>query len=150
MSEEETRKVLAEARTIAVVGLSDKSDRDSNGVARYLLSQGYEIIPVNPNVTEVLGRRAYASLAGIPADRRIDIVDIFRRSDQVAPVVDEAIARGVGTVWMQLGVRNDIAAEAARSHGILVFQDVCIMQEHRRLRLPRIQSEGSIGRSQIS
>jgi uncharacterized protein len=134
-SDEEIRDVLSHARTIAVVGLSDKPDRESNSVARYLLSQGYDIIPVNPNVAEVLGRRAFPSIREIPIDRRIDIVDIFRRSDQVAPVVDEAIARGVRTIWMQLGVENAPAAEAARAHGIRVYQDLCIRQEHRRLHI---------------
>jgi uncharacterized protein len=133
--EEEIRALLSTARTIAVVGLSDKPDRDSNGVARYLLGQGYDIIPVNPNLTEVLGRRSYPSLRDIPTDREVDIVDIFRRSDQVPPVVDDAIARGVGAVWMQLGVRNEAAAKAAESQGIPVYQDLCIMQEHRRLHI---------------
>jgi uncharacterized protein len=133
--DEEVRALLTNARTIAVVGLSDKPDRDSNSVARYLLSQGYEIIPVNPNLTEVLGRPAFPSLSNVPADRRIDLVDIFRRSDQVGPVVDDAIARQVPVVWMQLGVRNEAAAEAAEAAGILVYQDLCIMQEHRRLHI---------------
>jgi uncharacterized protein len=131
--DEVTRSVLKSARTIAVVGLSDKPGRDSNGVARYLLSQGYDIIPVNPNLTEVLGRPAFPSLRDIPPERLVDIVDIFRRSDQVAPIVEEAIARGVGTIWMQLGVENEAAAAAARARGIRVYQDLCIRQEHRRL-----------------
>lgn len=138
-SDEEIRDVLSHARTIAIVGLSDKPDRDSNSVARYLLSQGYDIIPVNPNLTEVLGRRAFASLREIPAERRIDIVDIFRRSDRVAPLVADAIARGVGAVWMQLGVENAEAAEAARAHGIPVFQNLCIRQEHRRLQVEPVR-----------
>lgn len=138
-ADEEIRTLLSRARTIAVVGLSDNPDRDSNGVARYLVGQGYEVLPVNPNVTEVLGRRAFPSLHDVPADRRIDIVDIFRRSDQVEPVVDEAIARGVGAIWMQLGVRNDAAAEKARAHGVPVYQDLCIRQEHQRLRLGPVQ-----------
>jgi len=134
-TDDETRGLLRGTRTIAVVGLSDKPDRDSNGVARYLLSQGYDIVPVNPNLTEVLGRRAFPSLRDVPAERRIDIVDIFRRSDEVAPVVDEAVARGVGAIWMQLGVQNEAAADVARAHGIPVYQNLCIMQEHRRLRI---------------
>jgi uncharacterized protein len=138
-SDDETRDVLSRAHTIAVVGLSEKPDRDSNSVARYLLSQGYDIIPVNPNVTEVLGRRAFPSIREIPQDRRIDIVDIFRRSDQVPPVVDEAIARGVGTIWLQLGVENATAAEAARAHGIRVYQNLCIRQEHRRLHIGSVR-----------
>lgn len=139
-SDEEIRTLLARARTIAVVGLSDKPNRDSNAVARYLLSQGYDIIPVNPNLTEVLGRRAFPSLRDVPAGQRVDIVDIFRRRDQVGPVVDEAIARGVGAIWMQLGVWNEAAAEEALTHGIPVYQDVCIMQEHRRLRIAPVRA----------
>lgn len=140
------RSLLLQARTIAVVGLSDRPDRDSHEVARYLLAQGYDVIPVNPNVTEVLGRPSYRSLSEVPPGRRIDIVDIFRRSDQVGPVVVDAVARGVGAVWMQLGVVNEEAAETARAHGIPVLQDLCIMQEHRRLRVgpvPRGRSNGS-------
>ena len=100
------RDVLGRARTIAVVGLSDKPERDSNEVARYLQSQGYRIVPVNPMLTEVLGEKAYPSLSAIPADLRVDVVDVFRRSDQVIPTVDEAIARGAPVLWMQLGVEN--------------------------------------------
>jgi uncharacterized protein len=140
-SDEEIGAILSTARTIAIVGLSDKPDRDSHGIARYLLSQGYDIVPVNPNVTEVLGRRSYPSLRDVPAKPRIDIVDIFRRSDQVGPVVEDAIATGAKVVWMQLGVRNAAAAEAARTHGIRVYEDRCIMQEHRRLRIAPIQDE---------
>lgn len=117
------------------MGLSDKPDRDSNGIARYLLTQGYDIIPVNPNLSEVLGRPAFPSIRSIPPERFVDVVDIFRRSDQVAPIVDEAIARGVGTIWMQLGVESETAAAAARAHGIRVYQNRCIMVEHRRLRV---------------
>ncbi|MCI4352248.1 MAG: CoA-binding protein [Thermoplasmata archaeon] len=134
-SDETTREILRNARTIAVVGLSDKPDRDSNRAARYLLSQGYTIVPVNPNLSEVLGLRAYPSVSAIPTGQPIDIVDIFRRNDQVAPIVDEAIGRGVPTIWMQLGVQNEAAAASAREHGIQVYQDLCIMQEHRRLRV---------------
>lgn len=132
-TDESTRQLLRQARTIAIVGLSDKPDRDSNEVARYLLSQGYDIIPVNPNLTDVLGRPSFPSVTAIPPERRVDLVDIFRRSDQVEPIVTEAIARGVPAIWMQLGVRNDPVAEVARAQGLQVYQDVCIMQEHRRL-----------------
>ncbi|MGA3022645.1 MAG: CoA-binding protein [Thermoplasmata archaeon] len=130
----ELRDVLGRARTIAVVGLSDKPDRDSNEVARYLQAQGYRIVPVNPMLTEVLGERAYPSLSAIPADVRVDLVDVFRRSDQVPPVVEEAIARGAQTVWMQLGVENAPAAAKARGAGVTVVENLCIMVQHRRLR----------------
>jgi hypothetical protein len=130
----EMRDVLGRARTIAVVGLSDKPDRDSHQVAQYLQQHGYRIVPVNPTLTEVLGEKAYPSVSAIPADVPIDIVDVFRRSDQVAPIVDEAIARGVKVVWMQLGVENAEAARKAREAGMTVVENLCIMVQHRRLR----------------
>lgn len=133
------RKLLLRARTVAVVGLSDKPERDSNEVARYLQSEGYRVVPVNPLLAQVLGEPAYPSLSAIPPDLPIDIVDIFRRSEQVPPVVEEAVARGVGAVWMQLGVENPAAAERARSAGIPVLENRCIMQEHRRLGLSRVR-----------
>lgn len=133
--DEEIRRLLSKSRTIAVVGLSDKPDRDSYQVARYLLSRGYDILPVNPMVIEVLGHRSFRSLSDIPPEQSIDIVDIFRRSDHVPSVVDEAIARRVGAIWMQLGVRHDTAARSAEAAGIPVYQDRCIMQEHRRLHI---------------
>ena len=127
------RTILSEARTIAVVGLSDKPERDSNEVARYLQANGYRILPVNPVLTEVLGERSYPSVSAIPADIRIDVVDVFRRSDQVPPVVMEAIERGVPTVWMQLGVEHAGAAATARAAGLTVVENSCIMQQHKRL-----------------
>lgn len=132
------RAILSEARTIAVVGLSDKPERDSNEVARYLQSQGFRIVPVNPMLPEVLGETSYPSLSAIPREVRIDIVDVFRRSDQVPPVVDESIARGVPVVWMQLGVENPAAAEKARARGMTVLENLCIMVQHRRLRIPPV------------
>ena len=139
-TDEGTREILRSARTISIVGLSDKPDRDSNHVAQYLMGQGYTIVPVNPNLAEVLGFRAYPSVSAIPKGVRVDIVDIFRRSDLVAPIVDEAIGRGVRTIWMQLGVRDEAGAAAARAHGIQVYQDLCIMQEHRRLHVGPVRT----------
>ena len=136
--ESELRTILTQARTIAVVGLSDKPERDSNEVARYLQSQGYRIVPVNPMLSEVLGEKAYPSLAAIPAPTHIDIVDIFRRSEQVPPVVDEAIARGAKVVWMQLGVEHPEAAAKARATGATVVENLCIMVAHRSLRIPPV------------
>ncbi|HYB79168.1 MAG TPA: CoA-binding protein [Thermoplasmata archaeon] len=130
----ELREVLGTARTIAVVGLSDKPDRDSNEVARYLQSQGYRIVPVNPMLAEVLGEKSYPSLTAIPPEVKVDIVDVFRRSDQVPPIVDEAIARSDRVVWMQLGVEHPAAAAKARSAGLTVFENLCIMVQHRRLK----------------
>jgi uncharacterized protein len=132
-SDEVLRSVLVRARTIAVVGLSDKPERDSNEVARYLQSQGYRIVPVNPALPEVLGEKSYPSLSAIPAEIRLDIVDIFRRSDQVAPIVDDAVARRVPVIWMQLGVESPAAAAKARAQGATVLENSCIMVQHRRL-----------------
>jgi predicted CoA-binding protein len=135
-SDATTREVLGQARTVAVVGLSDKTERDSNEVARYLQSQGYRIVPVNPMLGEVLGEKSYPSVASIPSEIPIDIVDIFRRSEQVPPIVDEAIARRAPVVWMQLGVENAEAAGKARAAHLTVYMNRCIMQEHRRLKIP--------------
>ena len=140
-TEEELRRILTRARTIAVVGLSDKPDRDSNSVAAYLQAQGYRIIPVNPALTEVLGERSYPSLLAIPASEHIDIVDIFRRSDQVGPIVDEALVRGVGAIWMQLGVENPAAAAAAEARQVPVVQNLCIRTTHRLLSIPRVGAQ---------
>ena len=137
-TDEEVRALLTRARTIAMVGLSDKPDRDSNEVARYLIGQGYRIVPVNPTVPEILGARSYPSLSAIPSDVRIDVVDIFRRSDQVPPVVDEAIARRAPAVWMQLGVEHAGAAARARAAGAVVLENRCIMVDHRRLKIPPV------------
>jgi uncharacterized protein len=137
-SDPEIRDVLTRARTIAIVGLSDKPDRDSNEVARYLQSKGYRIIPVNPAVPEILGERSFPSVSAIPKEIRVDIVDIFRRSDQVHPIADEAIRRGVKVVWMQLGVDNAEAASAVREAGGMAFENLCIMSQHRRLGLPSV------------
>lgn len=130
-SPNEISQTLHDAKVIAVVGLSPDPSRPSYRVARYLLSQGYRIVPVTPNAEEVLGERAYPELQSIPFD--IDIVDVFRRSDQVGPHVDEAIAKGVKTVWLQLGIRNDEAAQRAEQAGIRMIMDRCIAVDHRNL-----------------
>jgi hypothetical protein len=123
-------ELLKSARTIAVVGLSSKRFRPSFGVAQYLQSVGYHIIPVNPNETEVLGEKSYAMLDEIPV--KVDIVDIFRRSELVPEVVHGAIRIGAKAVWMQEGVVNEAAAEKARGAGLLVVMDHCILKEHRK------------------
>lgn len=128
--------MLEQARTIAVVGLSDKPDRESNRVALYLKEHGYRIVPVNPMIAHALGEPAYPSLSEIPAEISIDIADVFRRSEDVPSVVDEAIRRGVPTLWMQLGIANEASAERARAAGLTVVQDLCIMVTHRSLGLP--------------
>ncbi len=121
--------LLKQAKTIAVVGLSSSPLRPSYGVAAYMQSQGYRIIPVNPNIRGALGEKAYASLADVP--EKIDIVNVFRRSEFVSDVVAEAIALKVPAVWMQEGVVHEAAAAQARSAGIFVVMDHCILKEHR-------------------
>ncbi|UCF81277.1 MAG: CoA-binding protein [Acidobacteriota bacterium] len=125
---EEIRRILKDAKVIAVVGLSDKPERDSHRVAAYLQKRGYRVIPVNLNAEEILGERAYANLREVP--EKIDIVDIFRKPDAVPAVVDEAIAVGAGTVWMQEGIAHNASAEKARAAGLRVVQSKCIMREH--------------------
>jgi uncharacterized protein len=120
--------ILKTSKTIAVVGLSNRKFRPSYGVAEYLKSAGYRIFPVNPNETEVLGEKSYARLEDIP--EKIDIVDIFRRSEFVPAIVDAAIRLGARAVWMQEGVVNPEAAEKARQAGVIVVMDHCILKEH--------------------
>jgi len=137
-SDVEIRDVLTRARTIAIVGLSDKPERDSNEVARYLQSKGYRVIPVNPAVAEVLGEKSYPSVSAIPKEIRVDIVDIFRRSEEVIPIAKEAIRRGVRVVWMQLGISNAEAGSTVREAGGTEFENLCIMSQHRRLGIPAV------------
>lgn len=118
---------------MAVVGCSPNPERPSHAIARYLLESGYDVIPVNPGHREILGLRCYASLAEIPPEVRIDIVDVFRRSDRVAPVADQAIARGAGFFFMQEGVVDRDAAARLERAGIRVAMDRCILVEHGRL-----------------
>ena len=121
-------KIFESARTIAVVGLSPDPHRPSHGVARYLQRVGYRIIPVNPHVDEVLGERAYPSLRDVTEP--VDVVDVFRRSEFVGPVVDEAIAIKAAAVWLQDGVIDKAAAERARAAGLDVVMDDCMMRRH--------------------
>lgn len=132
LAQDDVRKILTTAKTIAVVGLSNKPDRPSFEVAGYLKEAGYRIIPVNPAITEALGERAYASLRDIP--ERVDVVQIFRRPEDVPAVVDEAIAIGAKAVWMQPGAEHEGAAEKARRAGLLAVVGACMMVSHRRLR----------------
>ena len=125
--------LLQRSKTIAVVGLSCNPMRPSHGVSAYMQSHGYRIIPVNPNITECLGEKAYASLLDVP--EKIDIVDIFRRSEFAEEVVDQAIHLKVPAVWMQEEVIHEKAAAKARQAGVFVVMDRCILKEHRdRLR----------------
>jgi len=129
-----TSEILKISRTIAVVGLSSRRHRPSYGVAEYLQSVGYRIIPVNPGETEVLGEKCYARLEDVP--ERVDIVNIFRRSEFVPEIVESAVRIGARGVWMQEGVINSQAAERARSAGLFVIMNACILKEHiKRFRL---------------
>jgi predicted CoA-binding protein len=130
-SDDEIIDILRPPKTIAVVGISDKPERDSYDVAKYLQDQLYRVIPVNPMLQRVLNRPCYPSLRDIP--ERVDIVDIFRRSEAVPEIVDEAIAIGAKVVWMQLGVVNEAAAEKAEEAGLMVVMHRCIKVEHSRL-----------------
>jgi uncharacterized protein len=130
-SREEIARLLKGARTVAVVGLSDKPDRDSYQVAAYLQERGYRIIPVNPAVHEVLGEKSYARLQDVP--EKVDVVDVFRKSDAVPEVVDAAIAAGAKAVWLQEGVIHNAAADKARAAGLQVVQNRCMLKEHRAL-----------------
>jgi len=129
------RELLRLARVIAVVGLSSKRHRPSYGVSEYMQRMGYRIIPVNPNEKEVLGERAYPSLEAVP--EKIDIVNIFRRSEFVPEIVEAAIRVGAKAVWMQEGVIHEQAAAKARAAGLAVVMDRCILKEHRRLAVVR-------------
>jgi predicted CoA-binding protein len=124
--------ILTKYKTIAVVGLSSNPARPSHGVAEYLQSTGYQIIPVNPNETDVLGEPSYARLGDAP--QKIEIVDIFRRPEEVPPVVDAAIRAGAKVVWMQLGITNEAAAEKAQAAGLTVVMDACMLIEHKKRR----------------
>lgn len=125
-------KLLRNAKTIAVVGLSGTRTRASYGVSEYMQSVGYRIIPVNPKETSVLGEKAYASLDDVPV--RVDWVNVFRAPEFVPEIVDAAIRIGATGVWMQEGVIHEEAAEKARAAGLEVVMDRCILKEHRRLR----------------
>ena len=129
-SAETIGRILDECRTIAVVGLSSDPHRPSHGVASYMQRHGYRVIPVNPNETEVFSDRAYPSLWDVP--EQIDLVDIFRRSDEAGKAVDEAIAVGAKAVWLQEGVIDHAAAQRALDAGLLVVMDRCWLKEHVR------------------
>ena len=123
--------ILNDYRIIAMVGLSPDPNRPSYRVAKYLINQGYKIIPVNPDTQEIFGTRSYSNVSSIP--ETIEIVDIFRRSEEVMPIVDEAIKVGAKAVWMQEGVVNEEAASKAQDAGLLVVMDRCMLKEHKRL-----------------
>jgi predicted CoA-binding protein len=128
-AKEET--ILKKYRTVAVVGASNNPERPSHGVARYLIEQGYNVIPVNPNEKEILGKTSYPDLSSVP--EKVEVVDIFRRPEQVMPIVEEAIKIGAKAVWMQKGTVSEEAAAKAENAGLLVVMDRCIREEHKHL-----------------
>ena len=127
------RACLQAGQTIAVVGLSPKTHRDSYRVSQYMQSHGYRIVPINPLASEILGERCYPSLREAAAQVSIDVVNCFRNADDIPPLADDAIAIGAKGLWMQLGIAHEAAAEKARAAGLSVVQDRCIKVEHARL-----------------
>lgn len=127
------RQSLAHCRTIAVVGLSPKPHRDSYRVAKYMQDHGFRIVPINPNASEVLGERSYASLTEAAQHVHINMVNCFRNAEDIPPIAAEAIAIGAQSLWLQIGVVHDAAAQRATEAGLVVVQDRCLMVEHRQL-----------------
>ncbi len=133
MKDEDLREILTRCKTVAVVGISAREDRPSYIVASYLKSKGYRMIPVRPNGDLILGEKVYHSLMEIPKEVKIDVVDIFRRSEDAPPIVEEAIQRGAKVVWMQEGVVHQEAGVKAEKAGLKVVMDRCMKKEHQRL-----------------
>lgn len=129
-SDAEIKEILS-MKNVAVVGMSRDPNKDAHLIPKYLINNGYNVIPVNPTADEILGRKCYKTLLDVPD--RIDIVDLFRPSEHVPPIVKDAIAKGVKVVWMQLGISNEEAAQEASEHGIKVVYNRCMLQEHKRL-----------------
>jgi uncharacterized protein len=127
------RHILATCRTIAVVGLSPQWHRPSFFAAKYMQSHGYRIVPVNPTASEILGERCYPSVTAAAQDHAIDLVDCFRKSEDIPPIADEAIAIGAKCLWMQLGIVNEAAAARAEAAGLEVVMNRCVKIEHARL-----------------
>ena len=133
-SDDQLRKLLTEARTIAMVGASSSPEKPSHGIMKKMLGAGYRVIPVNPRETEVLGQKAYASLRDVP--EKVDIVDVFRRAEDTPPIADDAVAIGARAIWLQSGISNDETARRAEAGGLLAVMDTCIGVEHALLRIP--------------
>ena len=133
MKDAELKDTLRNVKTIAVIGISPKEDRPSYIVASYLKSKGYRVIPVRPDGEEILGEKVYHSLSEIPKEISLDVVDIFRKSEEVPPIVEEAIQQGIKVVWMQEGVIHKEAGEKAEKAGSKVIMDRCIKKEYQRL-----------------
>ncbi len=130
-SDADIAEILKKYKTIAVVGLSPKPSRPSNKVASYMLDAGYTIIPVNPGQIEILGRKCYPNLASVPVP--VDVVNIFRRAEDVLPITDDAVKMKASVVWMQMGIVNEEAAARARSAGLIVVMDRCIKVDHENM-----------------
>lgn len=130
-SDKEMKEILLSAKTIASVGLSSNQEKESFWIASYLREQGYRIIPVNPTATEILGEKSYPDLSSVP--EKVDVVQVFRRPEDVPPVVDEAIQIGAKVVWMQEGISHEESAQKARAAGLQVIMDACMRATHRRL-----------------
>ncbi len=133
--DEDIKVLLKNSKNIAVVGISDKQERDSFGVAKYLVSKGYNVIPVNPSLESWQGIKSYPNLSSIPKNTKLDIVDIFRKPEAVGEIVEESIKVKPKAIWMQLGVINEEAGKKASDSGMTVVMDKCIMVEHRKLKL---------------
>ncbi len=125
-------ELVSRPRTVAVVGLSPKAHRESFKVSQYMQRHGWRIVPINPNATEILGEKAYASLTEAAVTEKIDLVNVFRNSEDVPPVVEEALAIGAPGIWLQLGIRNDAALAKAQAAGMQCVQDKCLLVEHAR------------------
>ncbi|WKZ46538.1 MAG: CoA-binding protein [Anaerolineales bacterium] len=134
-SEKEMKEILLSAKTVASVGLSSNPAKESFGIVQYLKDQGYKIIPVNPTATEIMGEKAYPDLSSVPVS--VDIVQVFRKPEDVPPVVDEAIKIGAKVVWMQEGIVHEEAAQKAREAGLKVVMDACMRATHRHLIGPK-------------
>ena len=134
-SDKEMKEILLSTKTIASVGLSSNQEKDSFWIVSYLQEQGYRIIPVNPTATEILGEKVYPNLEAIPD--KVDVVQVFRKSEDVPPVVDAAIKIGAKAVWMQAGIVNEEAAQKAREAGLQVVMDACMRVTHQRLIGPK-------------
>lgn len=133
MDESVIKEILENSKVIAVVGLSPKSNRPSHQVAAYLQKHGYRIIPVRPGINEVLGEKAYHSLKAIPSEIQVDVVDVFRKSQDVPPVVDQAIEIVARYIWLQEGIIHEEAAKKAQDAGLKVVMNLCMLKEHIRL-----------------
>jgi len=130
-SDKEMKEILLSAKTVASVGLSSNQEKESYWIVSYLKEQGYRIIPVNPTATEILGEKAYPDLSSVP--EKVDVVQVFRKPEDVPPVVDEAIKIGAKVVWMQEGISHEESAQKARAAGLQVIMDACMRATHRRL-----------------